>query len=158
MAVKVSQLLTPEYSIIYGKDLKTASGQTTIEPGLLVYMASGSTVSLSGSAANRPAGWAFGARYGVYAPTTRVFGENEPLSIVKGYGLALLSADFFIGGTLPTAGQALYAGQGGKWSTIVGSYRVGTCIDQRGRFELAGAFGTAQDCALVEFNIEPGTA
>lgn len=158
MAAKVSQLLTPEYSIIYGKDLKTASGQTTIEPGLLVYMASGSTVSLSGSAANRPAGWAFGSRYEAYGPTTRVFGENERLSIVKGYGLALLSADFFVGGTLPTAGQALYAGQNGLWSTIVGSYRVGTCIDRRTRTELAGGLGTTQTVALVEFNIEPGTA
>lgn len=158
MAAKVSQLLTPEYSIIYGKDLKTAAGQTTIEPGLLVYMASGSTVALSGSAANRPAGMAFGARYGVYGPTTRVFAENEPLSMVKGFGLALLSSDFFVGASLPTAGQALYAGQGGLWSTIVGSYRVGTCIDRRSRSELVGALGTAQTLALVEFNFVPGTA
>lgn len=157
MAAKVSQLLTPEYSVIYGKDLKTNG--STIEPGLLVQLdSSGSTVSLSGSASGRPFGMAFGARYGVYGPTTRVFADNEPLSVVKGYGLALLSTDFFIGGTLPSAGTALYAGTGGKWSTIVGTYRVGTCIGSRAHTELTGGLGTAQSAALVEFNFEPGTA
>src|SRR3990172_9319363 len=111
MAAKVSQLLTG--GIRYGKDVKTNGA--TIEPGLLVQLdSSGSTVSLSGSsAALKPFGIAYGDRNQVYRPTTRVFATDEPLTVVWGTGMFLLSADFFAGGSLPAAGAAVYGGNAG---------------------------------------------
>jgi hypothetical protein len=153
MATKVSQLLTG--GIRYGKDIKTNGA--TIEPGLLVQLdSSGSTVSLSGStSATKPFGVAFGDRNQVYRPTTRVFADNEPLTVVFGTGMMLLSADFFDTGTLPAAGAKLYGQTGGKWSTSPNTVQVGDAIGTRVRTEPVGGIGANQNLALVRFNIQP---
>jgi hypothetical protein len=158
MAAKVAQVLTGETNIFYGKDLKVASGQTTIEPGILVTIDSGgSTVSASGStAATRPFGMAFGYRRQPYTPTTKIFAAGEPLAVAKGHFLALLSADFFDGGSLPsTVYQQLYGGMSGKWSVNVGAVTIGRYVRTLQRRESTNGLGTLQDVALVEANIEP---
>lgn len=153
MAAKVSDLLNG--GIRYGKDLKTNG--TTIEPGLLVKLdTGGSTVSTAGSAAaNKPFGVAYGGRYKPYRPTTRVFATDEPLTVVFGTGLFLLSSDFFAGGTLPTAGDKLYSAQSGLWSTNAAGVQVGDCVGTRIRSEAVGGTGANQNLSLVRFNIQP---
>jgi len=153
MAAKVSQLLTG--GIRYGKDIKT--NETNIEPGLLVKLdTSGSTVSTAGSAsANKPFGIAYGGRYKPYRPTTRVFDSGEPLTVIFGTGLFLLSSDFFAGGSLPSAGAKLYSAQAGLWSTNAAGVQVGDTIGTRTRVEPVGGIGTTQNLSLVRFNIQP---
>src|SRR3990167_3725029 len=153
MAAKVSQLLNG--GIRYGKDIKTsASG---IEPGLLVQLdSSGSTVSASGSsAALKPFGIAYGGRYKPYRPTTRVFDSGEPITVIWGTGLMLLSVDFFDPATLPSAGAKLYGGNAGKWTTSVWANQVGDAIGTRTRVEAVGGVGSTQNLAVVRFNIQP---
>jgi hypothetical protein len=153
MAAKVSQLLNG--GIRYGKDIKTST--TGIEPGMLVQLdSSGSTVSASGSsAALKPFGIAYGNRYMPYRPTSRVFASGEPLTVIWGTGLMLLSADFFAGGTLPAAQTKLYGGNAGLWTTSVWANQVGDVIGTRTRIEPVGGVGSSQNLAVVRFNIQP---
>ena len=153
MAAKVSQLLTG--GIRYGKDVKTNGA--AIEPGLLVQLdSSGSTVSLSGStAATKPFGIAYGDRNQVYRPTTRVFATNEPLTVVFGTGMFLLSADFFDTATLPAVGAKLYGQVNGTWSTSPNANQVGDAVGTRVRVEAVGGTGANQNLSLVRFNIQP---
>lgn len=135
-----------------GKELKTNGA--TIEPGMLVKLdASGSTVSLN-TVNNNPLGIAFGHRYIVYRPTTKVFATDEPLTVINGNGEMLLSSDFFTGGSLPAAGNLLYAQASGLWG-MQGSAKVGLCLGIRTRVEATGGTGTSQSLAHVEFNIVP---
>lgn len=146
---KVSQLIAGGERL--GKELKTNGA--AIEPGLLVKLdSSGSTVSLGST--SDVFGVAFGHRYSVYAPTTRVFADNEPLTVLWGVGELLLSVDFFSSGSLPGVGTDLYAGASGQWATS-GSVKVGDCIATRSRIEQTGGTGSTQNLAHVRFNIQP---
>lgn len=153
MAAKVSQLITGGNR--HGKEIKTNGA--TVEPGLLVTLdSSGSTASLASSTTN-VFGWAFGLRYKPYRPTTRVFADGEPFVVVNGYGEALLSADFFASGTIPSSPypKNLYAGANGVWTTTSGSVKVGRIIGTRTRSEPVAGVGANQTLAHVEFNIVP---
>lgn len=151
MAAKVSQLISG--GIRNGKEMKTSVA--TVEPGLLVKQDSGgSTVSLAGL--GTAYGIAYGNRTRVYAPTTRVFGNDEPLTVIWGNGEFLLSSDFFVGGTLPSAGDTLYAAASGLWSTSGSSVdKVGDVIAIRTRQEPVGGTGSSQSLAHIRFNIVP---
>lgn len=147
---KISQLIAGGFRL--GKELKTNGA--TIEPGLLVKLdTSGSTVSLN-TINNNPLGWAFGHRYGAYRPTTRVFATDEALVVIWGEGEALLSSDFFSGGSLPAAGDTLYAQANGLWG-MSGSAKVGSCIAGRNVDLPTGGVGTTQAVAHIRFNIVP---
>lgn len=150
MAAKVSNLIAGGERL--GKELKTNGA--TIEPGLLVKLDSGgSTVSLN-TVNNNPLGIAYGNRYNTYRPTTRVFANDEPLVVVNGYGEMLLSSDFFTGGSLPAAGDLLYAQASGLWG-MQGSAKVGHCVGIRTRTEPVNGTGSSQNLAHVRFNIVP---
>lgn len=156
MAAKIAQVLTGETNPFYGKTLKVGSGQTTIEPGMLVKLeTSGSSVATAGSAAaNRPFGMAFGHRYSPYTPTTKIFAAGEKLTVAKGYFLAALSVDFFDEGVLPsTVGQALYCANNGKWTVNVTANQVGRYIRQDYMFEPVSGLGTQLNVAIVEANL-----
>lgn len=149
MAAKVSQVIT-SYAERLGKNLKTNGA--TIEPGLLVKLdSSGSTVSLASAAS--VFGMAYGGRYSVYRPTTRVFADSEPLTVIWGTGEALLSADFFTGGSLPNSGDLLYAAANGLWD-VSGSVKVGQAVQTVSRTEPVSG-GTSQNLAHIRFNIQP---
>src|SRR3990167_168312 len=104
MAEKVANLITGGFRL--GKELKTDG--TTIEPGLLVKLdSSGSTVSLA--TPSSVFGVAYGHRYAEYRPTTKVFADDEPLTVITADGEMLLSSHFFSCCSLPVAGDLLYA-------------------------------------------------
>lgn len=153
---KFFQHLTPEEGIRFGKDLKTnGSG---IFPGLLVQLDStGSTVSTSGStAATRPLGIAFGSRYQPYRPTSQTFATNEPITVIFGTGLVLLSTDFFSEGSLPTTPMTkLYSYTGGKWTISPNAAQVGDYLQTKVWTVPVGGLGTSQNVALCRFNIQP---
>lgn len=157
MAAKVAQILDSDRVLFYGKDLKVATGQTTIEPGMLVQLeSSGSTVAVSGStAATRPFGMAWGHRHRPYTPTTEIFAAGEPLTVAKGHFLALLSSDFF-DGTVPSTPQTqLYGANNGKFTTAVTSNTVGRFLRTTSRIEPVSGIGASQTLYMVEVNIEP---
>jgi len=134
-----------------GKELKTDG--TTIEPGVLIKLdTSGSTVSLANS--TTVFGIAYGHRYGVYRPTTKVFADDEPLTVVWGEGEFLLSSDFFTGGSLPATGDNLFVQSTGLWG-MQGATKVGKCIGIRTRTEFTGGTGANQNLAHVQFHIVP---
>ncbi len=154
MAQKIFQLLDDEAVIYLGKNMYTAAGQTSIEPGLLVQRSSGSTVSL-GAASAKPLGFAYGLRYSVYRPTAVTFAAGEALVVVAGHGLALVSSDFFTSSTLPSSNDTLYTGASGVMDPDAGAYKVGVCRDVVSYTQFVGGTGTAQTVALVEFDITP---
>lgn len=156
MAQKIFQVLDDSATIYYGKNIYTASGQTAVEPGLLVQYTSGSTVSLN-TTTTAPAGFAYGLRYPTYRPTTVVFAAGEAIVLVKGHGLALASSDFFTGGTLPAANDTLVTGLNGLMDPTAGygAYKVGKCLRVEPYSQFTGGTGTAQTVALIEFNLTP---
>ena len=156
MGQKIFQLLDNNPTIQFGKGIYTAPGQTAVEPGLLVTRTSGSTVSLCGTT-DLPMGFAYGLRYATYRPTTVVFGAGEAITVLKGQGLALVSSDFFNGGTLPVSGNTLYNGALGVMNpqAASGAYKVGTCLRVEPYTQFTGGTGTAQTVALIEFDIRP---
>jgi len=132
-------------------DLKTNGA--AIQPGDLVQLdSSGSTASL-GDASN-VFGIAFGHRYSVYTPTTKVFATDEPLTVLWGTGEALISVDFFSSGSLPAAKDTLYGAASGLWATS-GSVKVGDVIGLQAMIMPTGGTGESQSLAHVRFNIEP---
>src|SRR3990167_6741251 len=150
MAAKVSNLIAGSQRL--GKELKTNGA--AIEPGLLVLLdSSGSTVSLN-TVNNNTLGIAYGNRYQPYRPTTRVFATDEPLTVVWGEGEMLLSSDFFSGGSLPVAGDLLYAQASGLWG-MQGSAKIGHTLAIRTRTEPTSGVGASQNLAHVRFNIVP---
>lgn len=152
---KFFQHLTPEIGVRFGKLLKT--GAAGIYPGLLVQLdTSGSTVTTSGSSsATKPFGIAFGSRYKPYRPTSQTFDSGEPLTVIFGEGLVLLSVDFMAEGTLPAVGAKLYGGNAGKWTTSPNSQQVGDVIGTRVWNNPIGGTGTTQNVSLVRFHIAP---
>lgn len=154
MAAKVSQLLNG--GIRYGKDIY--AGAASLEPGLIVKLGTGgSTVTTAGSAAaNKPFGFLIGNRHRPYAPTTRVFDNGEPVTVVHGQGIVALSADFFDGGALPAALDKLYAANtGGLWTNAVTANQVGDVIEITTRTEPVGGVGASQSLAICRFNFVP---
>ena len=156
MAQKIFQVLDSESVIYFGKNIYTASGQTAVEPGLLVQRTSGSTVSLN-TTTTIPLGFAYGLRYAAYRPTTVVFDAGEAITLVMGRGLALVSTDFFTGGTLPASGDTLVTGLTGLMDPTsgYGAYKVGKCIRTQAYSAFTGGTGTAQTVALIEFEFNP---
>lgn len=147
------EVLTQSGHYRYGKDLVTNGA--TIEPGMLVKLdTGGSTVSLCGST-ETPFGFAYGERVGVYRPTTRVFADAEKLVVVKGRGLALISADFFTTGSLPgTVNSVLYTTTGGLMTTTQGSEtKVGRYLYSVTLTTPTGGTGSSESLALIEFDI-----
>lgn len=144
------QLLTPRESIIFGK--KLAAGEAGIQPGILVKLESGGQTVKKCGAADTPFGFAYGARALIYAPTTAVFAIGEPMSVVQGSGLALMSSDFFTSGSgdWATEDAILYAAADGKLSTS-GSTKVARVIQTKSRTVVGGP----ENVALVRFNIQP---
>lgn len=135
-----------------GKSFKS-SVEGTIQPGLLVKQDSGgSTVSLGSPSS--VVGFAYGLRYMVYRPTSKLFAIDEPLTVVWGLGEVLLSSDFFSGGSLPAAGDTLYAQANGLWG-MSGSAKVGKCIKREPYVDPSGGTGTAVSLARVRFEIIP---
>lgn len=152
---KFFQHLTPNESIRFGSEVKTnGSG---IYPGLLVQLDStGSTVSTSGStAATKAFGIAFGSRYQPYRPTSQTFATGEPITVVMGTGMVLLSTDFFSEGALPAVNDKLYSYTGGKWTKSPNAVQVGDCIGVKVWTVPVGGVGTTQNVALCRFNIQP---
>ena len=133
----------------FGK--KLYSGSSTMEPGLLVFLTSGSLCSIC-NAADKPFGFAYGLRYSVYRPTTKYFDKGEAMAVVNGVGMAEASSDFFIGGTMPSAGDTLYSAAGGLMDTS-GTYKVGYVVRVEVRIDPSGGTGTNQNVALLHFNL-----
>lgn len=153
---KVSQITNG--GNFWTKELKTNSAVSTIEPGLLVALdTSGSSVSLAAATGTPPLGIAYGNRPGIYTPTSRVFGADEPLVVVWGDGEIMLSLDFFTEGSVPAAPypQKLYAGANGKFTLTAGSFVVGDVIGKRTRTAQESGLGAAQDLAIVRFRLVP---
>ena len=145
--------------IRFGKNVKTSVA--TVKPGMLVAQdSSGSNssgsiaVSLAGTTGD-VMGIAYGGRYQTYRPTSQTFAAGEPLTVIQGSGLFLLSADLFTGGSFPAALPAsLYAGASGLWSSA-GTNKVGKALEiLPARAQTAGV-STEQPVCLVQFNIQP---
>ncbi len=146
---------TPQSGIRFGKNLRTNG--TTIEPGLVVKLdTSGSTASLCASD-EAPLGIAYGERHEVYTPTTRVFANAEKLVVVTGNYLALISADFFSSGSLPTTSPTtLYTAADGKIGTSSSSTtKIGEYMRTEAVMQPIGGTGTSQNLALCRFNFQP---
>lgn len=145
--------------IRFGKNLKASVG--TIKPGNLVAQdSSGSntsgsvTVSLAGTTGDIM-GIAYGGRYQTYRPTSQTFAVNEPLTVIQGSGLFLLSSDLFTGGSFPASLPAsLYAGASGLWSSA-GTNKVGKALEILQATVASGGVGAQQSVCLVQFNIQP---
>lgn len=136
----------------FGKNIK-ANG-STIEPGYVVKLdTGGSTASLCGSG-ETPEGFAFGERFEPYRPTSSVFADGEALTIVKARGLALISADFFTSGSLPTTvNTALYTAAGGTLGTSSGGEtKIAKYIRNETLTVQTGGTGTTETLALIEFD------
>jgi hypothetical protein len=152
MAEAVFQWLSG--GLAYDKKIYAAASGSIV-PGRLVKKASGSTVSPT-SSGDTPCGFAWGLRYKPYAPTTKQFSDGEELAYLWGMGYVMASSDFFMGGTLPSAGNTLYAGDNGMMTTTAGSNKkVGVCERVDTRTEAVGGVGSSQSVALVRFDINP---
>jgi hypothetical protein len=146
---------TPQSGIRFGKNLRTSGA--TIEPGLVVKLdSSGSTASLCESD-EAPLGIAYGERHEVYTPTTRVFADAEKLVVVTGNYLALISADFFSSGSLPTTSPTtLYTADDGKIGTSSSSTtKIGEYLRTEAVMQPVGGTGTSQNLAFCRFNFQP---
>lgn len=131
-----------------GKQMEAGEG---IWPGELVLLAtSGSTVTL-GSASD-VIGFAYGDRAFAYRPTTRQFAAGDPVGVVWGQGEALVSADYFTSGSVPSADQVLYAATNGLMNTS-GSVTVGRCLRVVDYIGNTGGVGESQSVAHIRFDI-----
>ena len=151
MTVAVFEVLTEAERL--GHDKTIASGVVTAQPGLLAKLDSGGSTLSLGSVSD-VFGIFFGMRYSTYRPTTKIFAEGEPCVALWGAGEALISSDFFVGGSLPVANDALYAQAAGLWG-MQGSTKVGECVGRVSRNDSSTGLGTAQTLAHVRFNIQP---
>ena len=134
-----------------GKEIKTSGA--TIQPGKLIKLdSSGSTASLA--TVSTVSGIAYGHRYSIYRPTSVVFADAEPLTMVWGEGEMLLSSDFFVGGSLPAIADKLYAQASGLWG-MQGSTKVGDCLGLRPYTDPQGGTGLTVSLAHVRFSIQP---
>ena len=118
MKMSIFQILDNTHTR-YGKELVTSG--STIQPGLLVKIDNTGEKAALCQGGEKPSGFAFGVREKVYRPTTDVFEDGEQFTVIMGFGLALLSADFFTSGSLPNLDTDLYAGDNGKITTTSNS-------------------------------------
>ena len=101
---------------IPGLTAKTADELCT---GLLAKINTGAdvgTVSVA-TASDKPAGFVEDRRTLLYRPTDIYAAAGEYVNIMAGHVLARVSAEYFIGDTLPSAGADLYSAAGGKMDT-----------------------------------------
>lgn len=156
MANKVFQILEDRSALYNGNDIVTNGA--TIEPGLLVLLDDGgNTVSLAAASGSAPWGVAYGTRDLVYAPTTRTFADGEQVVVVNGHFNALVSADFFSSGSIPselTGLDNIYAAADGKlhWA---GANKVGRFLEQKAVTDPTDGTGTTNTVAKIEFNFVP---
>lgn len=147
----VAQVLTP-VSIHGGKQLLAYE---TMRQGHLVKLESDGSRASLGGVNQRILGICFGLNYRAYAPTTEQFAAGDPITVVWGDGEALLSADLFDGGSLPSVGDGLYAGATGLWKNSgSATERLGTVVKIVTQSGLAGVNAT-QNLAHVRFTIKP---
>jgi len=141
---------------LYGRGPLLANG-AAIEPGLMVTLdTNGTDVTLSTGTGSKPFGFAYGDRNLLnYAPTTKVFSDNEALNVVTGHGYVALSADFFSSGSLPTeaAYRTLYAGTGGKMA-LGGTFAVARLINVESWTAPTGGTGSTEDVAIVQYDFQ----
>lgn len=140
---------------VFGKNIFT--GEASIEPGHVVELeSSGSTVILCDSE-QTPLGIAFGERHGVYSPTSRVFASGEALSVLYGNFTALVSAEFFSSGSIPTTSPTLlYTADGGLYGTSsTDETKIGSYMRTETLNLPEGGTGSTQSLALVRFNFQP---
>lgn len=148
---KVFQILDNRHTR-NGNEVFVDTGVTTLEPGLLVKFTSGSTVGLA--SASIVHGVAFGTRALTYSPTTQVFAAGEPIVVIEGGGEALISGDFFVSGTLPTAGSNVWAGANGLWTATAGTVKIGRCIKQEVVRQPVGVGGSTVTVAHILFELD----
>lgn len=152
MTVHVFELLTG--GIRDGKQYYSVP-DGTIEPGDLIKIDSGGSGASLGTAANID-GFAYGGRNQTYKPTTKFFAAGELLTRVWSVGEALLSSDFFSGGSLPNPNDGLYAAANGLiTSTPAGGVKVGKMKLVVPRTVPTGGTGSTQNLAHIEFSILP---
>ena len=156
MANKVFQILDSSGATFDGTTYTTSVA--TIEPGLLVVKDAGaSTVGLAAASGSAPSGFAFGTRDSEYMPTTRLYDTGEHLVVVSGHGIALVSADFFTSGSVPTdnaGSNVLYAAASGLMDTT-GTNKVARLLEITSVYDPTGGTGTSNSLAKIEFNIVP---
>jgi hypothetical protein len=133
----------------FGK--KLYAGSATIEPGILVRLASGSLLGIA-SASDAPFGFAYGLRYSPYRPTSKFFAAGEELAVVHGVGKVLASPEFFIAGTAPADNSLLYSAAGGLMD-VTGTFKVGRVIRTEVRVDPSGGTGTNQNVTLIQMNL-----
>ena len=107
----------------------TADANGNLANGFLAKLNSDGTLTVTG-AGDIPDGFAYTNRTLVYAPTTIYAQTGEPVSLVRGLVEFLADSNAFVGGTLPTFNQYLYAGAGGRLNTSGDSFAqlVGRCL------------------------------
>jgi len=133
----------------------STEGLGGLRPGVLVAL-SGGSLGTACDASTRPAGIAYGSRLGVYRPQNQWYDSAEPFTIIMGRGLALIGADLFTAGSLPSGiNTKLYVGANGTWAES-GTYPVGRFIRSETYTSGAGV-GSDTTVALVEFNLAPYT-
>jgi len=156
MANKVFQILDSSGATFDGTTYTTSVA--TIEPGLLVVKDAGaSTVGLAAASGSAPSGFAFGTRDSEYMPTTRTYDTGEHLVVVSGHGIALVSADFFTSGSVPTdnaGSNVLYAAASGLMDTT-GTNKVARLLEITSVYDPTNGTGTSNSLAKIEFNIVP---
>ena len=157
MANRVFQIVDWAGATFDGNDLTTSVN--TIQPGLLVVKNVGAdTVSLAAASGSAPLGFAYGNRDMVYKPTSNTFATGEPLVVVNGHGMALVSSDYFASGSIPAdaAGpRTLFAAANGlmDWT---GTNKVGRLVSRKAVTDpTSGNTGASNTVALIEFNIVP---
>jgi len=131
----------------YGKDLKVDTGQTLGVGKLARINPTTGKVEL-GSAGAAPSGVVYGNR-DVYKPTSTDWTEGENVTLAVGDFLAYLSADYFSGGALPSAGSIVYAAADGLLGTS-GTNKVGKCMRQ---VSAMNREGISQTVAEILFEI-----
>jgi hypothetical protein len=137
----------------FGKEIVTSG--STIQPGLLVKLNSDGDKILLCEETQKATGFAFGTRDAVYTPLTKVFADGEEATVVMGAGLALISADFFTSGSLPSADADLYAGASGKITTVAGSnIKFGHSLATKATWLPQSGVGVSQDLSLIRFNFD----
>jgi hypothetical protein len=145
--------MTRLFNILNGgiKGGKQIQAGEALWPGELVLLAtSGSTVTL-GSASD-VIGFAYGDRSFAYRPTTREFAIGDVVAVVWGQGEALVSADYFTSGSVPSADDVLYAADDGLMDTT-GSVVVGRCQSVVTQIVNTGGVGEQQSVAHIRFDI-----
>ena len=98
------------------------------------------------TASTKPAGFIVDNRTLLYRPTDIYAAADEPVTLVSGHVRAWAGVDFFVGGTLPSAGAALYAAATGLMDTS-GTHHIGFAIDTS---DIRAIPNTTADVVLID--------